>query len=115
MADTGKQAEGRPPRRSKTSIGVTVVANTLALVSVLVTLIGVFANIGFSLPSLSVPTIALIVTVIAAITAFYTAAFILIRFVLAALSRVKLDKSDVYFVLALAVAITSLIISHFWR
>jgi len=75
----------------------------------LATVVGVVANLGghIQLPNISVADIATVVTVIASLTSLYAGLSILIRFTLAALSRVRLGKDDIYFVVALAVAIGS--------
>lgn len=101
-------------RPAKSPLFGRVTAIIAAFISTLAAILTVTSSVA-ELPAISVSAITTIASIVAASVTILTALFVVIRYVLAGLSRIKLDKSDVYFAIALLVAIASVLISHYWR
>ena len=50
-----------------------------------------------------------------AVITFLTSSTVAVRYIAAALGRIKLDKSDIYFIAGAALSIVALVIGHFWK
>src|SRR5262249_48351619 len=95
-----------------------IISIFLALFSIVTATVQLFTSLSsvhISLPPISFGQISNIIAATSVIITILSFTAVASRYVFAALSEIKLGKDDIYFIIALVVAVGSVLIGHFWR